>query len=186
MSDHKIRRITRAELVILAVIVGVLAFLWSFVRDPNGPRGDPIPAQPPSEVNRQHNPLGFSIVMPVNWTCATTAGELAAVPRTHSRFSRRSKAMIVVSWAGRDRPTDIEDFQRTTFRGQKAYEVMRIMRRWTFDDGAFSEYTLYVRHADDWYKVRYGIAEERTTLPDIIRQYISTLQWDDDLPAGKR
>jgi hypothetical protein len=51
---------------------------------------------------------------------------------------------------------------------------MRVVRVDTFDDPPWSEYELVLGHDEDWYAVTYGIAEERTTLPDMVRRYIDT------------
>jgi hypothetical protein len=58
---------------------------------------------------------------------------------------------------------------------------MRVVRPWTFDDGAWSEYTLYLKHDGECYEVRYGIAEERTRLPDEVRRHLKTHRWQ---PTG--
>jgi hypothetical protein len=72
--------------------------------------------------------------------------------------------------------------KRVEFQGREAYEQMTIVRAWSLDDGAFSEYRMYFLRGDDWYEIKYGIAEERTVLPAIIRQYLETLQWHTDVP----
>ena len=54
---------------------------------------------------------------------------------------------------------------------------MKIVREDTFDDPPWSEYELVLRHGEQWFQVRYGVAEERTKLPDMIRRYIATLHW---------
>jgi hypothetical protein len=71
------------------------------------------------------------------------------------------------------------------FLGQEAFERMSVVRKDSFDDPAWSEYILYARHGERWYEVRYGIAEERTELPGMIRRYLNTLRWDDG-HAGQR
>ena len=98
---------------------------------------------------------------------------------TPGRYARRSKASIVVTYLRRYRPPDLERLGKTSFLGQSAYEGMQVIRPWTFDDGARSEYTLYLTHDGDWYEIRYGIAEERTQLPGEVRQYLNTLRWEE-------
>ena len=105
-------------------------------------------------------------------------------PLSPGRSGRRSKALIDVSWIGRNRPSERESLDRTIFQGQEAFEGMKIIRKDTFDDPPWSEYQLFLHHGEDWYSVRYGIAEERTTLPDMVRRYINTLRWEKARPGS--
>lgn len=183
MSDRKGPRPTLVELAVVAGICGVLSCcLWPVVRDARGPAGDPIPNEPPDEANRVYRPLGLSIVVPPDWAVAP-AGLLVMAPQNPGRYARRSKAMIVVTPLGRGRPTGLENLRRTEFLGQEAYEGMRVVRAWSFDDGAWSEYTLDTRQGEDWYEIRYGIEEERTSLPEVIRRYLGTLRWEEGRPG---
>jgi hypothetical protein len=171
-------RFSIVELIVVALICGLLSCcVWPVVRDSRGPSGEPIPVLPPDEANRVHHPAGFSIVAPRNWG-SHSGGSLLMAPLSPGRYARRSKALLHVSWIGRDRPPGLEGLQAVGPAGQEAYEGMRVVRRWTFDDGAWSEYDLYLRHGEDWYVVRYGIAEERTILPEMVRRYIGTLRWE--------
>ena len=119
-------------------------------------------------------------MVPPNWDhhISFNSGPLVLAPETPGRYARRSKALIVITHLGHHRPEDLEHFSPTTFQGQEAYEGMRVVRPWSFDDGAWSEYTLFLAHDGDWYEVRYGIAEERTVLPSKVSQYLNTLRWD--------
>jgi len=143
--------------------------------------GEAIPLHPPDEKNRVHHSLGFSLVAPPNWDShiILNSGPLVLAPKTPGRYARRSKASIVVTCLRRYRPPDLERLGKTSFLGQSAYEGMQVNRTWTFDDGAWSEYTLYLTHDGDWYEIRYGIAEERTQLPGEVRQYLNTLRWEE-------
>lgn len=115
------------------------------------------------------------MVAPPDWN-RHIAGSLVLAPASPGRYARRSKALIVVTCLGRSQPPELERLARTVFLGHEAYEGMRVVRKWTFDDGAWSECMLCVAHDGDWYEVRYGIAEERTALPEVVRQYINTLR----------
>jgi hypothetical protein len=178
MNERKPAPCIPVQLAIVTSICVLLSCcLWPIVRDSRGPAGDPIPRRPPDEANRLRHPAGFSMVVPPNWG-SHVDGSLLIAPLTPGRYARRSKALIAVSCLGRDEPPDLESMQRTLFLGREAYEEMRVVRRWTFDDGAWSEYRLYLRRGGDWYEVKYGITEERTTLPDAVRLYLDTLRWD--------
>ena len=61
---------------------------------------------------------------------------------------------------------------------------MLVEREWTFDDPATSRYTLLLDRNGQWYKIEYLINEERTVLPETVRQYIETLQWAEDRTGG--
>jgi hypothetical protein len=179
MNDRKVRFPNLVEVVIIGLICGLLfGCLWTIGRDSRGLSGDPIPSQPPNEASRVHHPTGFSIVVPPNWG-SHISGSFLMAPLSPGRSARRSKALVVVSYLGDKRPPELEGLKRITFFGQEAYEGMKVVRRWTFDDGAWSEYYLYLRHGEAWYLVKYGIAAERSILPDMIRQYINTLSWDE-------
>lgn len=179
VNDRKARLPTWVEVVIIGLICGLLSCcLWPIVRDSRGPSGDPIPKQQPNESNRIRHPAGFSIVVPPNWVSRVN-GSIFMAPVSSGRYARRSKALINVANLGHDRPSGLESLRQTTSFGQEAYEGMKVVRSWTIDDGAWSEYELFLRHGADWYLVTYGIAEERTTLPDMIREYINTLSWEE-------
>jgi hypothetical protein len=171
---------SRTELAIVLLIVGTQGFcVWSFI--PRGSFGLAVPTVPPDESRRHYFfKLGLSMVLPPDWESSST-GRFLVTPRNPGP-PRRSRALIVVSSLGHHRPPGIEEMARVEFQGHEAYEQMMIVRAWSFDDGAFSEYTMYFPRGDDWYEIKYGIAEERTVLPAIIRQYLETLQWNTDVP----
>ena len=182
MVDRKARPSLLAQfLVVLLILIPICCLVWPVVRDARGPMGEAIPRQPPDEKNRVHHPLGFSLVVPPNWDShiILNSGPLVLAPKTPGRYARRSKASIVVTCLGRYRPPDLARLGQTSFLGQSAYEGMEVIRPWTFDDGASSEYTLYLTHDGDWYEIRYRIAEERTQLPGEVRQYLNTLRWEE-------
>jgi hypothetical protein len=173
MARFRLRLPGRVELAINALLYAMLfSCLWLTVGDLAGPAGKPIPTQPPDESRRIHNELGFSMVAPPNWHAGSIA-QLVMVPVTPGKFARRSKASIVFECIGPDRPAGGEGWQKADFLGQKGYETMGVVRKWTFDDGAWSVYTLQFPHGKNWYELKYGIAEERTALPPIMRQYIN-------------
>ena len=124
--------------------------------------------------------MGFSLVVPSNWDhrISFNSGPLLLAPKTPA-LRPSIQALIVVTHLGHHQPEDLGLLRPTSFQGQEAYEGMRVVRRWTFDDGAWSEYTLYLPHDGDWYEIRYGIAEERTVLTSKIGQYLNTLRWDE-------
>jgi hypothetical protein len=182
MVNRKARPSLLAQiLVVLLILIPICCLVWPVVRDSRGPMGEAIPRQPPEEKNRVHHPLGFSLVVPPKWDShiILNGGPLVLAPMSLGKYARRSKASIVVTYLKRYRPPDIESLGKTSFLGQSAYEVMQVNRPWTFDDGAWSEYTLYLTHDGYWYEIRYGIAEERTQLPGEVRQYLNTLRWEE-------
>jgi hypothetical protein len=179
MADRQARPSLLAQLsVVLLILIPLCGVVWPVVRDTRGPRGEAIPLQPPDERNRVHHPLGFSLVAPPNWD-RHISGSLVLIPKTPGRYARRSRASIVVTRLGNDQPADLKRLEQTSFLGRSAHEGMQIVRPWTFDDGALSEYTLYVTHGGDWYEIRYSIAEERTQLPGEVRRYLNTLRWEE-------
>jgi hypothetical protein len=178
MHDRKARWPRLAEVVIVGLICGLLSCcLWPVVRDSRGPSGDPIPEEPPDESNRIQHPAGFSVVVPPNWD-ASDRGSLILTPKSPGRYARRSRALLVISPIGRDRPPELESMAPSVFQGQVAYERMKVVRKDTFDDPPLSEYQLYLQRDGNWYLVTYSIAEVRTTLPAMVRRYIGTLRWD--------
>jgi hypothetical protein len=182
MTHLNLRFPNRLELVIVALFCAFLfSSLWLALGDLTGPAGSPIPTQPPDETRRIHNELGFSMVAPPNWRAGSIAS-LVMAPMTPGRFARRSKALVVFERIGPHRPAGGEGWRETSFLGQKAYEMMKVVRHWTFDDGAWSQYSLQFPRAGDWYELKYAIADERTALPDMVRQYINTFRWDDNVP----
>lgn len=171
----------------MAVILGALAWLiWPALNnDCSGTTGDAIPTEPPDEARRLQHPAGFSVVVPPDWEPAgmplrksdPMVRLFPAVPKGKNCPVRRAKAGLVISNLGTSRPADLGSFRRITFQGQRAYERMEVRRESTFDDPAQSEYRLYVQTDGGWFAVDYFIAEGRTTLPPMIRDYIGTLRW---------
>src|SRR4051794_38394481 len=179
MSNGRVVRGKLVELAIVAITIGLLTCcLLPIVWDARGPAGQPIPNELPDESRRVHSPTGLSIVAPSHWV-ARTSGGLFLVPMSPGRYGRHSKALIVISDIGQRQPQDIQGMRVVRFLGQEAFERMGVVRNGGFDDPAWSEYILYARHGEQWYEVRYGIAEERTELPGMIRRFLNTLRWDD-------
>jgi|GEM_PF-3430726 len=168
--------------LVLLILGTLFALFWPIVRDGRGPIGDPIPKEPPVERNRVHNSAGFSIVVPPRWNCRQFGSSLLMAPMTPGKAVRRSKALLSVHFLGATSPSIPQGFIKTTVLGCEAYEGMSIVRKWTFDDGARSDYLLFLHHSKNWYHIQYTIAEERTTLPDIIKSYISTIEWSNRTP----
>jgi hypothetical protein len=180
IGQRKPRRVTRAGWVVLALMLCVeYSCLSAAVRQAGGPAGQRIPKEPPDEANRVRHPLGFSMVAPPRWSHTGISGLLMS-----SNRNRRSEGLIDVSHIGHERPSRLEGMRKTRFLGQEAYHDMQVVRRDTFDDPAWSEYTLYFRRGEDWYEIRYGIAEERTELPPMILRYLNTLRFDDRPPEA--
>ena len=91
----------------------------------------------------------------------------------------RLRSVITIS---RDASIDAahESWKRTNFQGRVAYEkAMRIEREYSFDDPAFSSYSLLVDVSGTWWLVEFGLAEERDSLPPEIAAYIDTIKFDE-------
>ncbi len=177
---------TPGEFVAVGLVYTLLAVcLWPVLRNGRTPTGDPIPHQYPDEANRFFHPDGFSIIVPPRWN-AVDRGSLEMAPISPGPIARRSKALLSVTCVGRDTPADWESFGRVSFQQQEAYERMKIVRKSTFDDPPWSEYDMFIHHEDNWYHVRYGIAEARTMLPPEVRQYVSTLRWENKVDRVKK
>jgi hypothetical protein len=182
VRERRFKPPSRVEWLIIALIISFSAFfLWPITRGLSGPRGDAIPVQPPDEANRAHDPDGFSMVVPLNWS-HNLIGGLHMAPMQPGP-GRRSKALLHVQKIGPDPPSHCEGLQRTLFQGRQAFEQMAIVRRSTFDDPAWSEYVLDFRRGEDWYEITYGIAEERAVLPAMIQRYINTFSLEENRPG---
>ena len=154
-------------LVVVAVVGGVIAILRPAIqaaRDaslfPDGPYGELIPSDPPQESRRIEHASGFSIVMPPNWELFDRDPFFQIVAR-HRGGGMRFRSMITVAQVA---PTDTElaTWKRTDFHGHMAYEKpMRVQREYTFDDPAWSNYSLFVDVSGKWWQVSFGLAKER-------------------------
>ena len=176
-----------AEFAIVAVIVTLLVVLLvpavQQARNPNGPHGRMIPSAPPVESRRARNGAGVSIVLPENWELKPDG--IAGAERTLFIYprgtpGRRLTALLQIQPLRDISFVDLSGFNATTFHGAQAYERMVVERQDTFDDPAWSRYTMYFLHREQWWVVEYGIALECDTLPDMIRQYIDTIRWEDE------
>jgi hypothetical protein len=185
ISKRKSRLPTRAEWVIVALILGVQSScLWAAVRNARrGPAGNPMPEALPDEAARVRHPLGFSMVVPPGWGPYTAGSEGVGRLSMYTRINKRKNARIAVTCFGRETP-QLEGLRKTRFLGHEAYEKMEVLRPWTFDDGAWSKYTLWFRRGGDWYEIEYDTSEERTTVPPVIQRYLNTLRFDDRPPEA--
>jgi hypothetical protein len=55
---------------------------------------------------------------------------------------------------------------------------MVVERRGTFDDPPWSKYELLVNRNGRFYAIQYGLNQERTKLPAIMREYLETLAFE--------
>ena len=74
---------------------------------------------------------------------------------------------------------DLSGLEQVRFSDSDAWEKMKIVRRYSFDDGASSAYRLVIHHSTGWVEFTYTIAQETEALPDSIRQYIESIQIDE-------
>jgi hypothetical protein len=175
MSDRSWFRIKWQEVAIVLAFIAMwscclLPAVWNAERG----LGRAIPEEPPEEYRRVYHPAGFSIVAPRNWE-ACVRSDLGLYPM--STRAGRSKAWIKVQHVGWSPPPDLKAMRVVKFLGQEAYETMSVVREDSFDDPAWSEYRMYFQHEGRWYEIEYGVAEERTELPPIVRSYLNTLRW---------
>jgi len=180
-KHRKIGRLAEWSIVLGIVTLMVLVLLPAVrnVRNPNGPSGEMVPSAPPEEARRVQNGSGLAIVLPENWEMKDFGSEweqLYVYPR--GMPGRRVKALISVEPLGDIASQDLSAFAATTFQGSQAYERMVVEREDTFDDPAWSRYTMYCQHDGRWWTVTYGLAQECEVLPSIVRQYINTIRWE--------
>ena len=161
--------------IVMAIVGGLLWFAVQGIERPDGPAGRPIPTEPPDEANRVHHRSGISIVLPPNWVLSKL-DFFDARPRGVP--GKRSKAMLVIMANGDRGLLNVEGLAPVSFQGQPAYEKMIVERHDTFDDPAMSRYTLQFQRDGRSYFVHYGIAEERTELPPMVRRYLETLAFE--------
>jgi hypothetical protein len=174
---------TRAEWLVVALILGAQYSCIRVVVQSAGPVGKAIPEMPPDEGDRVRHPLGFSMVVPPGWIHHTVGWQGVGEIRMFTHTNKRKHSDISITFVGHDAPVQLKGLRRTRFLGQEAYDRMVVLRPWTFDDGAWSQYTLYFRRGGDWYGVTYHMSEERTTVPPMIQRYLNTLRID-ERPAG--
>ncbi len=182
MSDFKLKIPWFVDLVVvIGIVAGLVAVLYSAVqqcRNPKGPHGAMIPAEPPNEANRIRHATGLSIIAPENWDQTIDRGpdfpELSIAPRGIP--GTRLKALIIVQEMDAPGEDVLRGCSRLTFQGFKAHETMRIERTNTFDDPAWSSYHLYVNRDGEWWHIMFGLADETRVLPPEIRQFLNTIE----------
>jgi hypothetical protein len=184
-STSERRRLGRfAEYLIVAMILSIMVFVLlpavRQVRNPDGPPGEMVPSVAPDETNRVWNASGLSIVLPENWEMKDFGDANSDSLYTYARGApgRRTKALINVQPLGDISSLDLSTFTVMTFQGFPAYERMIVEREDTFDDPAWSSYTMYFQHEREWWVVDYGVARECRALPEVVRRYINAIRWD--------
>ncbi len=170
-----------------AIIVILMAWLYSIVvtlPKPTGPRGELIPSSKPDEKNRVFHPQGFSIIAPENWdrlpygeTGTPAYLQIAA----RGTPGHRLKSMITVTLVGELFDTSVvRNYKPSMFQDQFAWEYCRITKEYTFDDGARSECDLFFKRGRNYWHIHFLLADEMTSLPNSVRQFLETFR----LPSG--
>ena len=78
-----------------------------------------------------------------------------------------------------DRPPNLSETSELIFGGGQAFEEMHLAKGRHVENGPLSVYNLYIPRKQAWWHLCFYINEERTELPDQIRQYVGTLRWTD-------
>jgi hypothetical protein len=162
----------------IGIVIGA-CLAWPIISQ--GRAGPRVPSKPPDERNRYVHPCGIAIVVPDGWEVGLAPSDMPHLTIwPHSPLPSRGRAGINIRLLD-DKPDSI-DFVKTSFQGTPAFEKMRIVRKWSHDDKALSDYTLFVERDNKWWEVSYYIDEERTELPAMIRQYLNTIRWSTTPP----
>lgn len=194
MSAHSVkerRGLGRpAEFAVVAIIVTLLVVLVvpavHQTRNPDGPHGRMIPSATPIESRRVRNAAGLSIVLPENWELkqdGIPGAERMLFIYPRGTPGRRLTALLQIQPLRDVSIADLSRFNAIIFQGSQAYERMVVERQDTFDDPAWSRYTMYFQRGEQWWVVEYGIALECDALPDMIRRYIDTIRWEAESPT---
>ncbi|QDU42731.1 hypothetical protein Mal52_11980 [Symmachiella dynata] len=177
---------SRFEILVIVVICGGLfALLYPAVqmqRNPKGPHGSMIPQEPPDERNRVFHSSGVSIVAPLNWDKIRDYSFGFPFLSVAARGVPGARLRSFIEIQLTDAPgEDIQNrYRPLRFQGWPAYERMQIDREDSFDDPASSSYELYVNRNDEWWLVRFIIADEMTELPPEIRRYLDTIRFPEE------
>lgn len=182
MTDELPERVQRlirlaVALMIIIALTQLLPILRS-MRNPNGPPGEVFPTSLPNENNRIYHPLGFSIVAPENWEQRPIDNLSLPYLQIYARVNYgRLKSMITITkWDRKPDASMLEPCTHSTFQGESAWEYCRVTKKYTFDDGARSEYDLYFERDQVWWNVSFLVADTMKELPESIRRYLDTIR----------
>lgn len=159
-------------LVVSAIVCGL--FVLGRLSLPEGPVGRNVPTEEPDESRRVRSTSGISIVLPVNWQADLGSDAKWAWVRLWPKGPPRRCASIIVQ--SLTEAPNLDGFNKTTFRGEEAFEKITIDREWTFDDPAQSRYELYFQEDDQWYQIGYVSLVALRELPKSVRRYFETLR----------
>ena len=165
-----------ALIVVLALIVMCGGFIHSLFL------GRDIPTAVPDARRRTSHPLGFSIIVPPNWSDQIRTDSVGLVTQgvylapKSSWPPRRYNATLSVSLSDpRERNRDSDVLMPTAFQGQPA-----ISSTTTRDIGdgvpAFS-YTLHFQRDDRWFRIRYNVFDSISELPPSVATYINSFEY---------
>ena len=185
------KRLLLESIAVIAIIGAMLSFVLPAIRAareaslfPDGPYGELIPSEPPHASKRIQHATGISIVMPPNWQLFDRGSSVQIAAR-HRRGGMRLQSFITITSAD-PMDTELAGWERTSFQGHTAYEQpMHVERKATFDDPAFSKYSLCVNASGTWWLVEFGVAQERVSLPREIAAYIDTIQFNSNATKSK-
>jgi hypothetical protein len=176
-------RVTTIELCVIGLIAIAIAWFASFIGTlpkPNGPRGELIPTSTPVERNRVFHSQGFSIIAPENWDrlpFGETGTPVYLQIAARGTPGKRLKSMITVTYLGESfDETVAKKLEQSIFQGQDSWEICRVTKSYTFDDGARSEFDLFFKREQNWWHIHFLIADEITSLPSSIRQYLESFR----------
>ncbi len=176
---HSLQAFMRLELVVVLMMACVLTLCYTAVqqvRNPKGPHGQIYPTTPPSEDRRITHPTGLSIVVPINWDQILDEGPLVPFLCVSSRGypGARLRSWIEIRACEEPPIHELSKLSKTRFQTHDAFESMEIQP--SNADSGLSMYTLFVNAPDQWWCVRYCIADKTTTLSPRIKAYIDTIK----------
>ena len=182
----KLNGFTKVELLVVVLIsVALIALLYPAVQQARnsmgpGPHGELIPVTAPREENRINHPSGLSIIAPPNWKnrweMLADNPEINISARRSTRRHDHSEITILGNQSAPDKE-ELLDYTKLEIQGFPAYEKMVIEQKYSFDDGAWSIYELYIDRDDVWWHVSFSVAKEMTELPPMMREYINTIRF---------
>jgi hypothetical protein len=179
-NQHMRWKFGRLEFCVLVVLLALLTLefvtlTWL------APAGSASPSFVDDPSRRVHHADGFSILVPPNWERHGNEESFGIMLFPKSMIPSRSSASISVSRA-RETP-DLGLYTKTQFHGSEAWERMHVVRKYSFDDPAYSQYEMYFEHHRVGYMIQYSVAKETTELPESVRRYLNSIEFEDrDLP----
>lgn len=162
--------------VILPIVLGTVAASVVYVLV-IGPMGRDVPSDPPTEENRVHHPLGFSMICPENWKSMSMGemgrydGSITLLPEGKRRYSGGMYVQLL-----KEPPENLNQLPTIEFQGKPARLRVSLSHDTGWEPPPRSSFELILERNGRWFSIVYGIFAELDAIPETVWPYLESFE----------